>query len=416
VPLTKGFSKIKRVINKLRQLSARYFPERQMYFRTNGVVQFVTLSERTQVISVTAIFFVVCWLVISSLHFVFKNQIMAAKDQEVEKINQEYVELNNQFNTLKDDIENTARLLEQRQVYLNHLIETEKNLDGQLPENTDAAGQTPAVAPKEAKNKPQASLLKSFMPDENNQDLNEVLKKVRFDLKRIEYRQQKMAETMISRLSNKLAYIDDTLKDSGVKSDVLAKFASKNLAQGGPLITYEASEQDENILKNESFATLFESYNRLVTIETAIQSMPIIKPVEKYYISSKFGMRRDPFKRTWAKHNGLDMAGWHKTPVHATSNGKVIRAGWNGPYGKFIDIDHGNGFRSRYGHLSKILVKKGDEVSIEQKIGLMGSTGRSSGTHLHYEIWFNGKPINPLTVFKAADNVLKIKRQSYSAS
>lgn len=113
-------------------------------------------------------------------------------------------------------------------------------------------------------------------------------------------------------------------------------------------------------------------------------------------INNEFGFRRNPFGgRTYEFHAGMDIDGERGDMVVAPANGTVIQAGWKGGYGNLVEIDHGNGLTTRYGHLSKIEVKEGDVVSRGQLMAYVGSTGRSTGPHLHYELRINDKPINP---------------------
>ena len=112
-------------------------------------------------------------------------------------------------------------------------------------------------------------------------------------------------------------------------------------------------------------------------------------------MSSGFGMRMDPFLRSPAMHTGLDMRGDTGDPVRVTANGTVTIAGDNGGYGKMVEVDHGNGFATRYAHLSAIDVKVGQAVKIGQIIGKIGSTGRSTGPHLHYETRVDGEAVDP---------------------
>ena len=393
-----------------------------MYFRTNGVVRFVTVSERTQLMFVGLLLALLTWVIVTSVFFAFEQQILSAKEEKVQQANREYELVNQQFEALKNDIEQTARNLEQRQIYLQQLIDTDQSLS----EQADQAGQqetSPAADSTDATGDDADRISHIFSSKNKHQEYEARLKELdyyRFELKRIENQQRDLAEVMIRGISGKLAYIDSTLEKSGIKTDKLIQIAQDRpssglVGQGGPLVVF-ADNFDESMLPSEPFARLQAHYNKLIDLEAAIQSMPVAIPAKKYYISSGFGPRRDPFRKTWAQHHGLDMAGWWKTPIYASGTGTVTKAGRNGAYGNFIEIDHGNGFKSRYGHLSKILVKRGQQVNVEQKIGLMGSTGRSTSPHLHYEIWFNGKPINPLKLFKAAEDVLKIKRQEYSRS
>ncbi|WP_417318157.1 peptidoglycan DD-metalloendopeptidase family protein [Emcibacter sp.] len=393
-----------------------------MYFRTNGVVRFVTVSERTQLAFVGLLLVLLLWVIITSVFFAFEQQILAAKEEKVQEANREYQLAHEQFQTMKETLEETARALEQRQIYLQQLIDTDQSLSQQA-DQAEQENSAPAGGTDTAVGDNVDLISHVFSTQERQKQYNDrkrELEYYNFELKRIENRQRQLAEGMIRGISGKLAYIDSTLEKSGIKTEKLIQIAQKRassdlVGQGGPLVVL-GEAVDEAGDQSESFVRLQAHYNRLVGLETAMQSMPVAVPAKKYYLSSGFGPRRDPFKKTWATHHGLDMAGWWKTPIYASGNGIVTKAGRNGAYGNFIEIDHGNGFKSRYGHLSKIKVKRGQQVSVSQEIGLMGSTGRSTSPHLHYEIWFNGKPINPLNLFKAAEDVLKIQRQEYSRS
>jgi murein DD-endopeptidase MepM/ murein hydrolase activator NlpD len=131
-------------------------------------------------------------------------------------------------------------------------------------------------------------------------------------------------------------------------------------------------------------------------------AVPVRKPiVGEIDLSSSFGVRSDPFGRGPAMHSGLDFRASHGSPVRATATGTVAAAGWNGGYGKMVEIDHGNGISTRYGHLSEIDVKLGQPVRIGQTIGRVGSTGRSTGPHLHYETRIEGDAVDPQKFLRA---------------
>jgi len=149
------------------------------------------------------------------------------------------------------------------------------------------------------------------------------------------------------------------------------------------------------------------SLTRWTTLNTLMKNIPLAKPVDTGYISSSFGKRRDPMTKKTAFHSGLDMSGPRNSPILATAPGKVIFAGYNGAYGKMVEIDHGQGFKTKFGHLKKIHVKKGETVDFRTKIGTMGSTGRSTGRHVHYEVIYNGKHQNPAKFFKAGNYAFK---------
>jgi len=115
-------------------------------------------------------------------------------------------------------------------------------------------------------------------------------------------------------------------------------------------------------------------------------------------------------------HPGIDLAGPAGTPIYATADGTVLRAAWNaGGYGNLVELDHGKGIATRYGHMSAILVSEGQHISRGQQIGRMGSTGRSTGSHLHYEVRIDGRPVNPIPFMKSTDYLLAMRAGSGAA-
>ncbi|KGI77052.1 M23 family metallopeptidase [Oleiagrimonas soli] len=128
---------------------------------------------------------------------------------------------------------------------------------------------------------------------------------------------------------------------------------------------------------------------------------PTGMPISDGYISSYFGYRTDPFNGHREFHSGLDMATPIGTPVHAVAEGIVTYAGTRSGYGNVVEVDHGNGYMTRYAHNSKLLVHVGERVRVGQKLSLTGSTGRSTGPHLHFEVWYKGRAINPLAFVRS---------------
>jgi murein DD-endopeptidase MepM/ murein hydrolase activator NlpD len=125
-------------------------------------------------------------------------------------------------------------------------------------------------------------------------------------------------------------------------------------------------------------------------------AIPSRRPVDDVSFTSNFGVRSDPFNGSHRMHQGVDIPGAIGTPVYATADGVVSRAGWTGGYGNLVEINHGNGLQTRYGHLSKLIAEPNQRVVRGQLIGLMGSTGRSTGSHLHYEVRIAGGAVNPV--------------------
>jgi len=379
-------------------------------------VRFISISHRTQILTSLIFLGVLLWSIVTTYSYVFRAEILAEKDHELTVAQKKYADSNTQFDKLKNDIEKSTKALEQRQVYLQQLLDADKSLSNSMTSEPEEPEKETPQNTKGAAAQPNISSLSHESSLHSRHQRH--LVNLRFNIDRIEQQQQAIAEKMIEHISTKIDYVENTLKKSGIKSGKLIELAknrpSLSFAMGGPFILYSENNAID-LTDNEPFANLYTHYNRLIDLESAVQHIPVGKPLKKYYISSGYGIRKDPFKKKWATHHGLDMAGWWKTPIYASANGIITKARWNGAYGNFIEIDHGNGFRSRYGHLSKIEVKKGDHVVMAQEIGRMGTTGRSTSPHLHYEIWFNGKPINPMKIFKASNNVLKIQRQEYGS-
>src|SRR5262249_14929366 len=142
---------------------------------------------------------------------------------------------------------------------------------------------------------------------------------------------------------------------------------------------------------NTHVTTVMAALEDLRNVVVAMRAVPISQPVygAQYEQTSGFGARVDPFTHHYSFHPGLDFAGPWGSTVHSTAPGTVVYAGARGGYGNCVEIDHGYGFRTRYGHLSAVLVQVGQRVSKGSAIGRLGSTGRSTGPHVHYEVWFD---------------------------
>jgi murein DD-endopeptidase MepM/ murein hydrolase activator NlpD len=149
---------------------------------------------------------------------------------------------------------------------------------------------------------------------------------------------------------------------------------------------------------------IFSQLDDLQELSQIVSNLPLDKPIAGDD-QSPFGHRIDPFTGHLAFHSGLDIAGPYGGKVHSTADGVVVAAGWNGSYGNAVDIDHGFGIVTRYGHLSAILVHVGDHVHHGSVIGEEGSTGRSTGPHVHYEVRYNDQPMNPKNFIGAGNEI-----------
>ena len=179
--------------------------------------------------------------------------------------------------------------------------------------------------------------------------------------------------------------IENIIKNIGVKIKKHKPIANS----GGPYIPNIESQQENLLLRTDKNLDI-------------LRHTPLGRPVSGS-ISSQFGGREDPVNGKEAFHSGVDMQAKRGEEVLATADGEVIQANNNGYYGRFVEISHGNGFTTHFAHLQDYKVKKGDKVKRGQIIGLAGSSGRSTGVHLHYELCLNGKPIDPVTFMQTAD-------------
>ena len=191
-----------------------------------------------------------------------------------------------------------------------------------------------------------------------------------------------------------------------------ASYASRGGSLGGPLIESKDPRALAAVLDvDEDFAVRIQRAARDLSdaraLADAAEALPFARPTAGTAQSSSFGVRLDPFTRRPAFHSGLDFSGAHATPIHATGPGVVAYTGRRSGYGNVVEIDHGRGLKTRYGHLSAIAVRPGQRVAVGQRIAAMGSTGRSTGTHLHYEVWVNGRAQNPGRFLKAGQHVLQ---------
>jgi len=191
------------------------------------------------------------------------------------------------------------------------------------------------------------------------------------------------AQTYIQSIENKLQSINAYLKKRGLKG-----FSIKSVGGGD-------SKAAEDKLSDDEKYSLYDEY--LSRLERAVAFTPMGYP-RISSLTSYFGYRSDPFDPSHAEfHPGIDFKGQRGDAARCTANGKVIFAGWMGGYGNCVQIAHANSYQTLYGHLSRISVRVGEEVTAGEKIGEVGSTGRSTGTHLHYEVRKNGKAVNPIS-------------------
>ena len=193
--------------------------------------------------------------------------------------------------------------------------------------------------------------------------------------------------------------IAETLAAAGLPVDT----GTGDEAAGGPLLPVDGGLAFEARVRE-----LDEALEKLEAVKAVAREMPIHNPAPGQPVSSSFGVRRDPIIKRPAMHAGIDFRASIGTPIRAGGAGTVAKAGWNGGYGRMVEIDHGHGLTTRYAHMSRIRVKEGERVETGDIVGEAGSSGRSTGPHLHYEVRRNGTAVDPVRFLKAGKKVREL--------
>lgn len=201
--------------------------------------------------------------------------------------------------------------------------------------------------------------------------------------------------------SEKADAISDALEAAGlpVDSDLSPNAAGKS-GVGGPLVPVDSSSLFDSKVRN-----LDEALDTLDHLKREARRLPLANPAPGQVVTSAFGVRTDPIIGAAALHTGIDFRAPSGLAAAVTARGVVTKAGWNGGYGRMVEVDHGQGYTTRYAHLSEILVTVGQTLDSGDVVGKTGSSGRSTGPHLHYEVRHNGDAVNPLRFLKAGRKV-----------
>ncbi len=229
--------------------------------------------------------------------------------------------------------------------------------------------------------------------------IDSVLARLHTSLDQVEARQLAALNSVQDGMESRMRRMRGVFSDLGLNTAQL-EAATPRVAMGGPFVPVklpaDAGPFERQLYRINITRAQVDRLNRVLT------QVPYRKPViGEVEFTSSFGVRNDPFLGRPAMHTGLDFRASTGDPVRATANGKVASAGWAGGYGRMVEIDHGNGLSTRYGHLSEIGVKVGESIKIGQVIGAVGSTGRSTGPHLHYETRIDGEAVDPQKFLRA---------------
>lgn len=228
---------------------------------------------------------------------------------------------------------------------------------------------------------------------EEYQKILPIINNVERDISNVEI----MVDSRISGLNNLLKEVSLDNDAKEMFNISYNKFGSKNNS--------ELISKHSILVKRGDFVELKNKVKYMSFLESFLNSIPVTRPMKSYYISSKFGSRIDPFTKQVKTHNGLDFVGPYKSFIYAPADGVVDIVGKRGGFGNSIEINHGNNIKTEYAHLDSSLVKAGDTVKRGDKIAIQGSTGRSTGQHLHWEVRVRNKNIDPMKFVKVGEKL-----------
>ena len=419
---------------------SNYFPSRELLLKTGSDTKFFTLSSSTQAIIIFAVFIFVGWSLFSSLIFTFKALNLGGKEDYFARSNVNYEDRIEQisdekysyFQRVKDaeaklrealeaiedfQVEITKAQIREEELQSGILIlqelikQTKNNNFAGLEEQKNRLNNVAGLQQENTINTlPRISILLSLL-EETVKERDDIKAKLVKALKKVD---QLSYEADLSQQNNEQIFrqieealvisvkpLEKMFKSVGLDlNSILNVIRNTYSGYGGPNLPISKLPID-SLTNNEKLAAkMVDQILELGAWRIAVQKIPFAHPLnETFQYTSGFGPR-------WGTmHYGTDMAAKHGSAILATADGVINFAGWEKGYGKLIKIKHDFGYETRYAHLSKISVSVGQRISQGDRIGKMGNTGRSTGTHLHYEIRRNGKPINPMKYIRARQNV-----------
>ncbi len=423
------------------KLARRLFPDRQLHLRTAGRVSFFRLSHGLQ-LTILALFLLTgAWMTFASVSYMLHDKVLAAKDAQIASAHLAYRSLlgevagyQNKFSSITRNLEENhammlglvvknAALQQNLKSVANQLNSTEQEKNLVIGARKELKKQLAEIDYKMSSLSSRNYTLKDSL-DSTELDLQTALAernkalfestRMRRHIRNLEVRLvdlQKAEEESVKQLTDRTTdYIDTmekVIKLTGLKvKRLLSADNGPPRGQGGPFIEVKPDDLPANRLK-ANLSNLDSYLRQSAGLQGIMAKLPLTVPLNSFYVTSGFGKRRDPINKRWAAHYGVDLGNVFKSSVYATAPGVVTYSGWKGKYGKLVEVSHGAGLKTRYGHLNKILVRKGEKISFRQKIGLLGSTGRSTGAHLHYEVLFKNRYKNPMKFIKAGRYVFQ---------
>ena len=378
-----------------RQRFTALFQDHEIFIRTHGHVRFLRISAVWQKrVALIAAVVLLAWA--GATLAVLVNQLLSSGERAAVAQQQAAAAASEaRIAKYRDNVAETAADLEERQALLEGVAETHFGID------TEAMAAQPAPA---AANGPAAT---SEPLKISAIDLN--LPPEAQTLARLEARQERFASRLLAAVNLRAANAEEAVAKLGLNPAAIVRGAAAG--RGGPFIPYKGRMGKAKAL-GPSFAALEGALFRMEVLERTLVAVPSGNPADVLMMSSGFGYRSDPFTGAGAMHAGLDFRGPIGTPILAAAPGRVSFVGQKSGYGNVVEVDHGQGILTRYAHLSGFTSTVGAQVSAGQQIAKMGSTGRSTGSHLHFEVRLNGVAVNPRRFLEAKADVLEVKNDA----
>jgi murein DD-endopeptidase MepM/ murein hydrolase activator NlpD len=402
--------------SRARAFFDRIFPERQIYHRSGGSVRYVSLSPGKQALLALSAVGIAGWCVYATTNTLLEGPQSTASNAEVERERAKY---DRWLNESRAQAAASQALLEERTRQFDRATADFESRHEVLRSLLEYAGgdsiQLAATRPIERDG---ARIIMAASIDEAEPRQSRAVTSEPYQVTAVGFRARAESleveqERTLSELEDQVAerseHVRGVLRMTGVSMASLTGPDAEGGA-GGPLVPQDFVAYLRDSGLNPAFADRVAQVAARVTesrrLADIANSTPLAVPVAvDSRQTSGYGQRIDPFTGRPTFHSGLDMAAFERAPVVATSPGTVVFAGTRSGYGYTVEIDHGHGFKTRYAHLRDIQVQRGEGVAIGQRIGSMGSTGRSTATHLHYEVWFRGRPVDPLNFLRAGRHV-----------
>ncbi len=365
----------------------RIFAEKEIFFRSHGRVRFLRISSRVQILAAAVLAAILAgWLIGAAI--MLYNQLTIAHDRAAIDAREATVaDQARKVDAFRRSVRDIGADIDRRQDLLDDMVRSQFGVSGDDPAVVGA-------------------------PDANTvrDDADGAAKKLSgaapgvSALRAAKLRQTRFAQRLAALVNQRAAKAEAAIRSFGLNP---AQIATRNrAAQGGPFIPWAR----DDMARDDSFADLARALARLNALEQGLVSIPSGRPTNSPMLSSSYGYRRDPFNGMTAFHAGLDFPGSYGQPILAAASGRIAYVGGRQGYGTVVEIDHGHGIMTRYAHLSGIAVRPGQDVTRGVTVGRMGSTGRSTGTHLHFEVRVNGAPINPRRFLEVKEDVLKVQQ------